>query len=97
MTTVGTTEVKVIVGSPLPYAQHVHEGTGIYGPHGTPIVPKNAKALKFEVRNVSAKTGKKTKGSKWVFAKSVAGQKPNPFLTRAIVFVMGTSVVRRTP
>ena len=29
------------------YALHVHEGTGIYGPHKHPIVPVRAKALKF--------------------------------------------------
>ncbi|MCK9195448.1 MAG: hypothetical protein M0P16_00525 [Syntrophales bacterium] len=28
-----------------PYAEFVHEGTGLYGPHKTNIVPKNKKAL----------------------------------------------------
>ena len=28
-----------------PYARHVHEGTGLYGPHKTLIVPKSKKAL----------------------------------------------------
>lgn len=28
-----------------PYAGYVHEGTGLYGPHKTKIVPKNKKAL----------------------------------------------------
>ncbi|MFA5183297.1 MAG: hypothetical protein WC405_18440 [Syntrophales bacterium] len=28
-----------------PYAGHVHEGTGLYGPHRTKIVPKSKKAL----------------------------------------------------
>jgi hypothetical protein len=28
-----------------PYAGHVHQGTGLYGPHKTKIVPKKGKAL----------------------------------------------------
>lgn len=28
-----------------PYAGHVHQGTGLYGPHKTKIVPKSKKAL----------------------------------------------------
>jgi hypothetical protein len=36
------------------YALYVHEGTGIYGPTGHPIVPVTAKALKFHWK----KTGK---------------------------------------
>jgi len=28
-----------------PYAQFVHEGTGLYGPHKTKIVPQNKQAL----------------------------------------------------
>src|SRR5690625_4495771 len=44
-----------------------HElGTGIYGPRKRPIVPVNAKALKFKING------------KEVFARSVKGIKKNP-------------------
>ena len=86
---VGTTSVKVIVGSPLPYAQFVHEGTGIYGPTGTPIRPTRAKNLKFR-----AGKGPKSK-RQWVTVPQVKGQKPNPFLVRALTAVMGALAQRR--
>jgi hypothetical protein len=54
-----------------PYALYVHEGTGIFGPEGRPIEPVNAKALAFFI------------GSNLVFAKSVKGQKGQPFLKEA--------------
>jgi len=54
-----------------PYSKYVHEGTGIYGPHGTPIVPRVKKALAF------------TYGGRKVVVKSVKGQKKNPFVKRA--------------
>jgi hypothetical protein len=52
---------SIEVGSVLPYARMLQEGTGVYGPTGQPITPKNAKALAFEV------------DGKTVFAKSVEG------------------------
>jgi hypothetical protein len=36
---------KGIITFSAPYAGYVHEGTGLYGPHKTKIVPKNKKAL----------------------------------------------------
>ncbi len=54
------------------YALFVHEGTGIYGPVGSPIRPKNAPRLRFT-----------WKGRNWAL-KSVKGQKPNPYADRAI-------------
>ncbi|BDD81487.1 hypothetical protein TPB0596_12500 [Tsukamurella pulmonis] len=66
--------VKVIVGSALEYAEYQERGTGIYGPHGTPIVPVTKKALKF-----------KPKGSgKFVFRPSVAGTPATRFLSKAL-------------
>lgn len=53
-----------------PYSEFVHRGTGIYGPYGTPIVPKSAKALAFEY------------GGRKIVRKSVKGQRANPFVTR---------------
>lgn len=54
------------------YAMYVHEGTGIYGPVGHPIVPRRARFLVFEWH-----------GQTW-FLRSVRGQKPNPFADRAM-------------
>ena len=54
------------------YALFVSRGTGIYGPSKNPITPRRAKALVFEI------AGKK------VFAKSVKGQKPNPFMEKGM-------------
>lgn len=51
-----------------------HElGTGIYGPRKRPIVPVNAKALKFKIKG------------KEVFARSVKGIKKNPVLMNAAI------------
>ena len=61
-----------IVGPDLkstPYALYVHSGTGIYAGRGR-IYPKRAKVLAFKV------------GGKMVFAKSIKGQKANPFVER---------------
>ena len=40
-------ELAYRISSNVHYAMFVHEGTGIYGPKRHPIVPVNAKALKF--------------------------------------------------
>ena len=53
------------------YALYVHQGTGIYGPHKKRIVPTTKKALAFQI------------GGKWIYRRSVKGQKPNPFMKRA--------------
>lgn len=79
--TVTTIGYKIIMraGSPLKYMYWQHEGTGIYGPHGTPIVPVRRKFLRFEV-----KSGKAAKGRRPViFAKSVKGVKGDKWLVRA--------------
>lgn len=54
------------------YGVWVHEGTGIYGPHGTPIVPVKAKMLRW-----------KTRDGKVMVKRSVKGQKPNPYMKKA--------------
>ena len=54
------------------YALFVALGTGIYGERGKPIVPVHAQALRFEI------------GGKVIFAKSVKGQKPNPYHERGV-------------
>lgn len=64
----------VIVGTNVNYAMYVHEGTGIYGPKGARITPKNGKYLVFVPK------GQKNK----VFARSVSGVRPRPFLAHAL-------------
>lgn len=47
---------------------YLEEGTGIYGPHGKPIVPIRSKALQFTV------------GGNQIFAKSVKGMPEQPII-----------------
>ena len=83
------------VGSPLPYAIHVHEGTGIYGPTGRPITPRNARVLRWPVRATSSSrpssvpgrgrvTSKSLTPTGFAFARSVKGAPPRRFLTEAL-------------
>lgn len=74
--TVNIQHDKVIgtVGAMVQYARYHHDGTGIHGPTGRPITPKNGPFLVFT-----------PKGAKQaVFAKQVSGAKANPFLTDAL-------------
>ncbi len=69
----------VLVGTNVNYAKAVHDGTGLYGPTHTLIRPRRAKALRF-----------RPKGSRtFVFAKSVRGMLPNPFLRNALPAARG--------
>jgi hypothetical protein len=63
-----TTDRVSLVHAAAPYAQFVHEGTGLYGPRRTQIKPKTKKALYWP-------------GAIHPVA-SVAGIKPNPFMDR---------------
>lgn len=54
------------------YAPYVHEGTGLFGPLRRRIVPKVKRALRWVGKSGQA-----------IFARSTAGQQPNPFLDRA--------------
>lgn len=91
-------QATVVIGTPLPYAEYFHTGTGIYGPKGTPIVPVTKKALKFrwEPTDGAPKTKSKDKRG-WYFAKSVKGMPANPFLIDALAAVMGRLRTRRSP
>jgi hypothetical protein len=77
------------VGTPLEYARYLHEGTGIYGPKGTPIRPVTAKVLRFKPGRMIGPLPKGQAGSSpenrggWVFARSVKGIPPHPFLVEA--------------
>lgn len=61
-------EVRIGQTRLAPYAVYVHMGTGIHGPKKARIYPKKKKALK----------------TPWGPRKSIAGQKPNPYMTRAL-------------
>lgn len=64
----------VRIGSNVHYALYVHEGTGVHGPKHRPIRPRTKRYLRF-----------KPYGSKeFVFARQVAGMKPNKYLLRAL-------------
>jgi hypothetical protein len=54
------------------YGEFVREGTGIYGPKGTPITPKTKEYLRFFI------------GEQEFFLKEVKGQKPNPYHRRVL-------------
>lgn len=62
------------------YAKWVHDGTGIYGPHGTPIVPRKSPFMRFQI------------DGKWFAKKSVQGQQPQPYLKEAVEEVERTFV-----
>ena len=98
VTLVGRT-ARMRVGSPLERAKWIHEGTGIYGPHKKPIVPVSAKALKFPTPKIFGPMPRGVSRSPggFVFAKSVKGIPPNPFLTEALKTVLGTTNVTVRP
>jgi hypothetical protein len=68
-------QVAVLVGTNVNYAMFQHDGTGIYGPRATPIVPINGQFLRFRPKGSSG----------YVFARSVRGTPPTFFLRRALV------------
>lgn len=59
---------QVFVSGAAPYAQYVHEGTGIFGPRHERIKPTSKKALFWPGAGHPMK--------------SIAGMKPNPFMDR---------------
>lgn len=74
-------DLAVRVGTDVVYARWVHDGTGLYGPQHKLIKPRKARVLVFKSKVYGAKKGKY---AGWVFAKSVKGMKPNPFLKNAL-------------
>jgi hypothetical protein len=76
----GTLEKIVLTIPEEPaHARWVHDGTGIYGPNNHPIIPNSGKIMVWE--NEDGNTIK---------AKSVKGQKANPYLERAFVIIERT-------
>lgn len=73
------------IGSDLEYALMVHNGTGIYGPHGTRIVPTHGSVLVFPLRaSMEAGSSVASRRGRIVFARSVAGQPANHYLSDAL-------------
>jgi len=68
-------EATVELNPFVEHAKWVHEGTGIYGPYHTPIVPKTKHFLIFYI------DGRKFR------KRRVKGQRANPFLTEAFIYV----------
>lgn len=64
---------SITVGSPLPLARWIEKGTGVYGPHHTPIVPVRSSVLVFP----GGRRGT-------VFAKFAQGQHARPFLKQSL-------------
>lgn len=67
------------IGTNVGYMRFIHDGTGRYGPRRRDITPRRGKVLVWKSR----KTGK------LIFAKSVKGIRPNPFLKRGMRDVTG--------
>ena len=81
------------VGTNVKYAMWVHEGTGIYAGRGY-ITPKNAKVLRWPVKNQSGQGRRRYKAGKtanYAYAKRVKGMKGRPFLRDALDAAGGPS------
>jgi Bacteriophage HK97-gp10, putative tail-component len=62
------------IGSNVHYALYVHEGTGVHGPRHRPIRPRTKRYLRFKPYG----------STDFVFARQVAGMRPNKYLLRAL-------------
>lgn len=81
----------VRIGSNLPYAIWVHEGTGIYAGKGY-ITPKRSTLLRWPNKNNSGSGSRRYSGGatgKYVFAKRVKGVRGRPFLRDALPAAAG--------
>ncbi len=67
------TEDAVKIKSPAKYVKYVNDGTGIYGPHKTPIYSKHVgKPLAFPING------------QMVYVRMIKGQKPQKIVERSI-------------
>lgn len=66
---------RVQLNPEVKHAKWVHEGTGLFGPYHSPIIPRRAKYLVFYWH-----------GRKWQ-KRSVKGQRAQPFLTESYEYV----------
>jgi hypothetical protein len=79
--------LSVQVGTNVPYALFVHEGTGLYGPRGALIRPRNASVLRWPAINNSGSGRRRYKAGAtagYVFSRYSRGSPPNHFLTDAL-------------
>ncbi len=75
------------IGSNLPYAIFVHEGTGIYGPRGAMIRPRTRQFMRWPVKNNSGSGNRRYSGgstSSYAYARETRGVRPRPFLRDAL-------------
>lgn len=64
---------QVKIKSPAHYVKYVNDGTGIYGPHKTPIYSKHiGSPMAFQV------------GGKMIYTRMIRGQKPQRIVERSI-------------
>lgn len=79
------------IGSNLPYALFVHEGTGLYGPKKAMIHPKSKQFMVWPVKNNSGVGNRRYTGGKtssYAFAKATRGVPARPFLRDALPAAM---------
>lgn len=75
------------IGSNLPYAIFVIQGTGIYGPKHAPIRPKHGKFMVWPAVNNSGSGARRYSGGNtaaYIFARQTRGMRPRPFLIEAL-------------
>lgn len=72
------TGLKATIGPSVKYGIYVETGTGIYGPTGTPIVPKSKKVLATKQNPGFGEA----KGGYYIIGRSSKGQKANPYMQR---------------
>lgn len=71
---------KITISNETPFLPFLIEGTGIYGPRGKAITPKNSNLLSW------------VQGGMRIFAKSVRGIQPQTFVSDSIA--AGTAAAR---
>lgn len=86
-------DLVVRIGTNVDYARPVHDGTGVYGPKGTPIHPVTAKVLAWPNRGTTSRRRTRTgrtvttraqTATSTSFAAYVQGTPGRPFLARAL-------------
>jgi phage gpG-like protein len=80
----GPAGLVAVVGTNVRYAGWVNRGTGIYGPHHTPIVPVHASMLRFKPRG----------SSNYVYARSVRGMPGRHFMALGLRDIYPSAVIR---
>lgn len=79
-TTENTVRMEVGLERHPSYGILVHEGSGLFGSFHRPIFPKHGNVLAFDI------------AGRHIFARSVAGQEPQPFIREAVLFVENTYI-----